>query len=50
MDRDQQRFLKNILNSVMRSAINSTMWRLPLWITILLGVAAAGAMWYWKVF
>ena len=52
VDKEQilQRFLKNILNSVMRSAINSTMWRLPLWITILLGVAAAAAMWYWKVF
>jgi hypothetical protein len=48
MDRDQEKFLKSILNSVMRSAINTTMWRLPLWVTIALGVAAA-ALLYWKV-
>jgi hypothetical protein len=50
MDRDQQRFLKNILNSVMRSAINRTLWGLPVWVTILIGLAAAGAMWHWKLF
>jgi len=50
MDRDQSRFLKQILNSIMRSAINTTMWRMPLWITIALGLVAAGAIWYFKLF
>ena len=49
MDRDQSRFLKNILNTIMRSAINKTLWRLPMWITIAMGVAAAAAMWYFKL-
>ncbi|CAN5378986.1 hypothetical protein BH11PLA2_BH11PLA2_44860 [soil metagenome] len=50
MDRDQEKFLKGILQMIMRSAVNTTMWRLPLWITIALGLAAAGAVWYWKLF
>ncbi len=50
MDKDEQRFLKNILNAVFHSAINRTMWGLPLWVTILIGAAAAGAMWYLKAF
>ncbi len=50
MDRDQKRFLKQILNTSMRSAVHTTMWRLPLAITIALGLAAAGAIWYFKLF
>ena len=50
MDKGRSRFWKQILNSVMRSALNSTMWRLPLWITIALGLAAAGAIYYWKLY
>ena len=48
MDRDQERFLKSIANSVMRSAINTTMWRLPLFVTIIIGVVAF-ALIYFKV-
>ena len=50
MDRDQSRFLKQILDMIMRSAVHTTMWRLPLGVTILLGVLAAAAVWYWKLF
>ncbi len=48
MDREQEKFLKSLLNMIVRSAVNATMWRLPLWVTIALGVAAA-ALLYWKV-
>jgi hypothetical protein len=50
MDRAQQRFVKSILNMIMRSAIQTTLWRMPIWVVIALGVAAGGAMWYWKLF
>jgi hypothetical protein len=48
MDRDQEKFLKSILQMVMRSAVQTTMWRLPLWITIALGVGAAAVVYFWK--
>lgn len=48
MDRDQQRFLKQILNSVMHAAITRTMWGLPIWVTILIALAAAAGLWYLK--
>jgi hypothetical protein len=50
MDRDQHKFISGILNTIMRSAIHTTLWRLPLWLTIGLGVLAAGSIWYFKLF
>lgn len=50
MSRDQSRFVQKILNAIFHAAVNRTMWRLPLWLVIALGAAAAGAMWYFQLY
>lgn len=47
---DGSRFAKMILNSIMHAAINRSMWRLPLWLVLAIGAAAAGAMYYWNLY
>ncbi len=47
---DGSRFAKQILNAILHAAITRSMWRMPLWLVIAIGVAAAGAMYYWKLY
>jgi hypothetical protein len=47
---DGSRFAKMVLQAIMNAAINKTMWRLPLWLVIAIGVLAGGAMYYWGLY
>ena len=50
MDPKQQKFLKGILNTILRGAIYRTMWGLPLPVVIGIAVLAGGAIWYFNLF
>jgi hypothetical protein len=52
MSRDpkQDKFVKSILNTILRSAISRTMWGLPLPVVIGIAVLAAGAIWYFNLY
>ena len=43
---DGQRFMKMILNTIMRSLVNRVVWGLPLWIAVILLVVVIGAVWF----
>ncbi|MFO0935090.1 MAG: hypothetical protein U0798_01060 [Gemmataceae bacterium] len=46
MASDGQRFMKMILNTIMRSLVNRVVWGLPLWLSIILLVVVIAAVWF----
>ena len=46
MDNQQKQLIESTLQSILNSAVMSTIWQLPLWARVSLGVAAFGLLFY----
>jgi len=50
MDPKKEKFVKSILNTILRGAIYRTMWGLPLPAVIGIAVLVVGIIWYFNLF
>lgn len=50
MDDQQRQFLRNIIHSVIHSALNATIWRLPTAVLLTLVVVLIGVVFWFRLF
>jgi hypothetical protein len=46
MNQDQEQLVKSTLKSVLDAALLASIWQLPLWLRVLVGVLAFGGLFY----